>query len=211
MEKFKRITVVLVIIGLVSCSSKPKKHVVSFDKIQPKTNHIPSKNKLVNDTLGLYLVKFNQDSVALGFDSIQIDNSLLFLDRFIVKQQQPYSRLILKNKVATVWFGEWKFKDTLSRKNAFFNWLDHFGPSEIQLDWLGREKICQAHLLILVNKQSIIQIISSQRIDSKSWEAYQRINHPTDSLRIKIEQLKGKSCKWIYPTNPKSNRNENNK
>jgi hypothetical protein len=92
----------------------------------------------------------------------------------------------------------------LARKNALFNWLDHFGPEEKQLTWFGRSKISSENMLILINKTSIIQVNSTTTLEVKKWLNYQKYSNPKDSTILIIEQAKGKLCRWIRPlTNTK--------
>lgn len=190
---------VLFLLGIgLGCSPEKKKGITKFEDIRPKHANKTQANQSNEDTLSAYLNPFNQEKVSLNFDSIYLNNEIHFLDRFIDKSNQGLNHFILKKNNSECRFGQWKFKDSTARKNALFNWLDHFGPSSVQVELNSKKNICNAHLLILINKKSIIEIISPQPIEIKKWIDFQRITDPKDSLVLRIEQRKGKSCQWVY-------------
>ncbi|MFM7595210.1 MAG: hypothetical protein ACKO4Y_03430 [Flavobacteriales bacterium] len=193
--------IMLCIIGAlsISCSTKSSDKTATLEDIRPTKNKKEHIAQPENDTLIPYLKRFNNDSVALAFDSIRIDESLHFLDRFSNGKTPNNSHFILSNLSGKTYLGEWKFKDTIARKNALFNWLDHFGPEEKQIGWYGRSKISSDHMLILINKFSIIEVRSSNKLDQKKWLNYQVYCNPKDSTLLIIEQVKGKLSSWTKP------------
>ena len=189
----------LIAVGCTSGSSKPIKR---FETIQPthKTNNRLNPTK--TDTLSAYLSRYTVDSVGFTFDSIQVEGSAHFLDRFTDAKKPRFSHFRLFDASEQTFIGEWKFKDSSARKNALFNWLDHFGPQEKQIEWYGKKKISSENTLILVNKTSIIQVNSTERIATKKWQKYQKYYFPKDTTILIIEQIKGKPCQWSKPKYP---------
>jgi hypothetical protein len=183
----------------VSCSNQSKDKVAAFEDIRPdyRKKEITSRTK--QDTLLPYLTKYINDSVGLVFDSIQLDTRRHFLDRFSNGKKPNSTHFNLINSSGKTFVGEWKFKDTLARKNALFNWLDHFGPNERQITWFGRRVISSENMLILINKISIIQVNSTSKLEVKKWITYQKYSNPKDSTILIIEQAKGKLCRWTIP------------
>lgn len=193
--------ITLLFIGALSarCSNHSKDKVAAFDDIRPNKTKKETSSPTEQDTLLPYLARYKNDSVALAFDSIRVDQRLHFLDRFSNGKQPNKTRFELSNRAGRTYVGEWKFKDTLARKNALFNWLDHFGPEEKQLTWFGRSKISSENMLILINKTSIIQVNSATPLEVKKWLKYQKYSNPKDSTILIIEQAKGKLCRWTRP------------
>jgi hypothetical protein len=189
----------LIAVGCTSGSSKPIKR---FETIQPthKTNNRLNSTK--TDTLRAYLSRYTMDSVGFTFDSIQVEGSAHFLDRFTDAKKPRFSHFRLFDASEQTFIGEWKFKDSSARKNALFNWLDHFGPQEKQIEWYGKKKISSENTLILVNKTSIIQVNSTERIATKKWQKYQKYYFPKDTTILIIEQIQGKPCQWSKPKYP---------
>ena len=183
----------------VSCSNHSKDKVAAFEDIRPDYKKKEITSRTNQDTLLSYLTKYINDSVGLVFDSIQLDTRLHFLDRFSNGKKPNRTHFELSNSLGKTFVGEWKFKDTLARKNALFNWLDHFGPDERQITWFGRRAISSENMLILINKTSIIQVNSASKLDVKKWMTYQRYSYPKDSTILIIEQAKGKLCRWTIP------------
>jgi hypothetical protein len=193
--------ITLLIIGSlsVSCSNQSKDKVKAFEDIRPDYKKKEITSRTNQDTLLPYLTRYINDSVGLVFDSIQLDQRLHFLDRFSNGKEPNNTHFNLINSSGKTFVGEWKFKDTLARKNALFNWLDHFGPDERQITWFGRRAISSENMLILINKISIIQVNSASKLDVKKWIAYQKYSNPKDSTILIIEQAKGKLCRWTIP------------
>ena len=193
--------ITLLIIGSlsVSCSNQSKDKVAAFEDIRPDYKKKETTSHKNQDTLLPYLTRYINDSVGLVFDSIQLDERLHFLDRFSNEKKPNRNHFELSNSSGKTFVGEWKFKDTLARKNALFNWLDHFGPDEKQITWFGRKEISSENMLILINKTSIIQVNSASKLDVKKWITYQKYSFPKDSTILIIEQAKGKLCRWTIP------------
>jgi hypothetical protein len=193
--------ITLLIIGSlsVSCSNQSKDKVAAFEDIRPDYKKKETTSHKNQDTLLPYLTRYINDSVGLVFDSIQLDERLHFLDRFSNGKKPNRNHFELSNSSGKTFVGEWKFKDTLARKNALFNWLDHFGPDEKQITWFGRREISSENMLILINKTSIIQVNSASKLDVKKWITYQKYSFPKDSTILIIEQAKGKLCRWTIP------------
>ena len=183
----------------VSCSNHSKDKVAAFEDIRPDYTRKEITSRTNQDTLLPYLTGYINDSVALEFDSIQLDQRLHFLDRFSNGKKPNRTHFELSNSSGKTFVGEWKFKDTLARKNALFNWLDHFGPDERQITWFGRRAISSDNMLILINKTSIIQVNSTSKLEVKKWITYQKYSNPKDSTILIIEQAKGKLCRWTIP------------
>ena len=183
----------------VSCSNHSKDKVAAFEDIRPEYTKKETTSRTKQDTLLPYLTGYINDSVALEFDSIQLDQRLHFLDRFSNGKKPNRTHFELSNSSGKTFVGEWKFKDTLARKNALFNWLDHFGPDERQITWFGRRAISSENMLILINKTSIIQVNSTSKLEVKKWITYQKYSNPKDSTILVIEQAKGKLCRWTIP------------
>ncbi|MEY3049290.1 MAG: hypothetical protein RL365_1328 [Bacteroidota bacterium] len=183
----------------VSCTNQSQGNAKVFEDIRPKHKKKETTSNTNQDTLMPYLTKYINDSVGLMFDSIQLDQRLHFLDRFSNGKKPNKMHFNLINSSGKTYVGEWKFKDTLARKNALFNWLDHFGPDERQITWFVRKEISSENMLILINKTSIIQVNSSSKLDVEKWITYQKYSNPKDSTLLIIEQAKGKLCRWIIP------------
>jgi hypothetical protein len=183
----------------VSCSNQSKDKVAAFEDIRPDYKKKETTSHKNQDTLLPYLTRYTNDSVGLVFDSIKLGERLHFLDRFSNGKKPNITHFELSNSSGKTFVGEWKFKDTLARKNALFNWLDHFGPDERQITWFGKRAISSENMLILINKISIIQVNSASKLDVKKWMTYQKYSNPKDSTILIIEQAKGKLCRWTIP------------
>jgi len=189
------VLILILLVSLYSCQDK-KETVRDFDSIQPKSKKTQKIHEKTVDTLAEWLAPFNSDSVRLKIDSLSIDSNPHFLDRFTQTKGTRFRHYTMMGKDQNLWFGRWEFPDTTSKKNALFNWLDHFGPEKLKIEWFGKERISKENELILINKLSIISVHSLSEINREKWRAYQRYIAPKDSTLIIIYQPKGAKCKW---------------
>jgi hypothetical protein len=177
-----------------SCQTKPDKASVDYEKIRPKTSNEKKTNQSIQDSATLDLICFNHDSVALDMVSAYTIDTAHFLDRFTSKSETQH--LNLKTKNAELIFGAWKFRDSIARKNAVFNWLDRFGEREISVPWLKPVNLGAKHYLILFNERSVFALTSASKPSVRQWLNYQRFNFPKDSVRYVLTGRPNKKCQW---------------
>lgn len=186
---------------ITSCNSEPNSPSVDFETLRPKSKEPrPSKQRL-KDTINVDLSCFNQDSVALGIMNAQAMDTAYFLDRFVSLQDMQHWRL--KTVSGEYHFGSWTFRDSVKRKNAVFNWLDHFGDREISVPWLKPVNLGLKYYLILFNDRSVVALSGSTKPAMKQWLNYQRFNFPKDSLRYVLTSIPNKKCQWYKSITPK--------
>jgi hypothetical protein len=114
---------------VVSCSDN-EKDTLSLEDIShtsDKFDHIDDKEKIpeIKDEKpkkGYFLTAF--DSIYKDASWFMLD-SLLFPDRFGPSKMEKWYLLNQKDSIVAL---HYEFKDSLRTKNAFFNWLDCYGP-----------------------------------------------------------------------------------
>lgn len=194
---------------LFACDAKPKpvpRKPVDFENIRPKPALIPILKDSLGDTTQSELTIFEHDSLKMHFDSLVVMDDLHFLNRFTEinrkknssskeKKHWTYWRLYQKKKVIEL--RKWDFKDSITRSNAFYNWIDNYG--EDRLSFRPFESIVLSHqyVLVLVNSSSIVAVESSTKIDKAKWEMYQKVSSPKDTTRMEIYQTPKKPCVWF--------------
>lgn len=181
-------------VALISCKQNRNEATLDYDKIRPKPSNPTNQQQGETDSLQIDLQCFNRDSVQLAIQMAQAFDTAHFLNRFTDKEQRKF--LTLKTNHTEITFGAWKFRDSLQRKNAVFNWLDHFGEKEISVQWLKATPLGKRHQLILINASSIIELNSPSKLEIVDWVNYQRFNFPKDSLRFLISSTPNKKCQW---------------
>ena len=188
---------------MTSCNDDKKKE-VDFESLRPKAKTSTAPKVQDSDTTERFLSRLQVDSIQLFFEGFEPDETPHFLDRFSFTKNKKNpdgidrnaDRWIFKKGDFATSFGQWFFKDSLAKKSAFYNWLDHFGKDKKSVALYTRMRLSNENLLLLINQKSILSISSPTPIEYKKWEAYQRQMHPRDSLMLKIIQAKGKKCDW---------------
>lgn len=188
---------------LTSCNDDKKKE-VDFESLRPKAKTSTAPKVQDSDTTERFLSRLQVDSIQLFFEGFEPDETPHFLDRFSFTKNTKLADGIDRNSDRWIFnkgafatsFGQWFFKDSLAKKSALYNWLDHFGKDKKSVSLYTRMRLSNENLLILINQKSILSVASSAPIESKKWEAYQRQMHPKDTMMLKIFQRKGNKCDW---------------
>ena len=114
---------------VISCSDG-EKETLSLEDI----SHTSDKFDHIDDSKEIVEIKDEKPKKGyflLAFDSIYKDaswfvlDSLLFPDRFGPSKMEKWYLLNQKDSIVAL---HYEFKDSLRTKNAFFNWLDCYGP-----------------------------------------------------------------------------------
>jgi hypothetical protein len=170
---------------LVSCSDD-KPDTLSLEDISDtsdKYDHIDDKTKQVEikdekPKSGYFLAAF--DSIYKEVSWFKMD-SLLFPDRFGPSKMEKWYLLSSKDSIVAL---HYEFKDSLRTKNAFFNWIDCYGPKCASYQVGSQFKKQSRNSLFLIGANQLIYMESQ--------------------LPIKTEELitllneKKKDQNWIY-------------
>ncbi len=156
------------ILILFSCSD-PEKETLTLDEI----SHTTDKFQDVKDSKEIKLVKDEKPKSAYfltAFDSIYKDaswfklDSLLFPDRFGPSKSEKWYLLNQKDSLVAL---RYEFKDSLRTKNAFFNWIDCYGPKCISYQVGSQFKKQSRNSLFLVGTNNLIYMESKAAISTK--------------------------------------------
>ncbi len=189
----KHLLILFGIVLLTSCGGEKEK-VLDMDDINPKAS---------NDEEGKKGQKEN--AIDYGFDIwlaekagitvMEIDTlgEPMFVDRF---QPKSIKKLNLQMKDGVVFFGQWIFKDSLRTMNAFFNWLDCFGPNCKAHKYLGEEKYQSDAMLIFLNDTSFTYISSALPLNEKKWQKCLALNYGNEFWDLVVVQKKQRKALW---------------
>ncbi|MFN5909830.1 MAG: hypothetical protein ACK45H_00715 [Bacteroidota bacterium] len=180
----------------VSCEDN-KEEVIDLEQIIPKSerNYDDTLKTEQTDTL---MSMFDLDlarSLGLEFSGIKPFDEPLFTDRFGVKGTVKLDLLRDENNVR---FCSWTFKDSLKTRNAFYNWLDCFGPNCKSLKYLQPGKFQKESMLIFVNDTAIIYLSSSGNLKMEQWQAYFEKRTGVTNWDIVIRQKSMNKAEWLF-------------
>lgn len=173
------------ILILLSCTD-PEKNTVTLDEI----SHTTDKFKDVKDTKEVQSIKDQKPKSAYflsAFDSIYKDvswfklDSLLFPDRFGPSKLEKWYLLNQKDSLVAL---HYEFKDSLRTKNAFFNWIDCYGPKCVSYQVGSQFKKQNRNSLFLVGANDLVYMESKFAISSKKM--------------IELLNEKKEDQNWIY-------------
>ncbi|MDH4473374.1 MAG: hypothetical protein QE487_12270 [Fluviicola sp.] len=164
----KYIVACLVLIT-VACSNQPEE-TIGFDELSPgsdkynnnqadKTPDSSAVNERPESSLFLAIV----DTMMLESRWVKWD-TLLFPDRFGPNAQEKWMTIGSKDSLVLL---RYQFKDSLRTKNAFFNWIDCFGPKCKSYTVGGNIRIPKRTALWLVGSKEMVIIEGNKAIDEK--------------------------------------------
>ncbi|MFN5634681.1 MAG: hypothetical protein ACK49D_08420 [Flavobacteriia bacterium] len=181
------------IVLLTACGGK-KERVLDMDDINPKASNEDEgkkgqKENHIDYGFDIWLAE------KAGITVMEIDTlgEPMFVDRF---QPKSFKKLNLQLKEGVVFLGQWTFKDSLRTMNAFFNWLDCFGPNCKAHKYLVEEKYQSDAMLIFLNDTSFTYISSSLPLDEKKWQKCLALNYGNDFWDLVLVQKKQRKALW---------------
>ena len=181
------------IVLLTACGGK-KERVLDMDDINPKASNEDEgkkgqKENHIDYGFDIWLAE------KAGITVMEIDTlgEPMFVDRF---QPKSFKKLNLQLKEGVVFLGQWTFKDSLRTMNAFFNWLDCFGPNCKAHKYLVEEKYQSDAMLIFLNDTSFTYITSSLPLDEKKWQKCLALNYGNDFWDLVLVQKKQRKALW---------------
>lgn len=166
----KYVFFLVVLIGVGACSH-PKEETVDLEDLTPVSqrykegaNDEKQENVIVNDQ------RPEQSPFLTVIDTLLTDSrwmkwdTLLFPDRFGPLSAEKWQVLGGNDSLILL---NYTFKDSLRTKNAFFNWIDCFGPKCKSYVVGGNLRIRNRNGLILVGEKQLFYFESAKALDEK--------------------------------------------
>lgn len=185
MKLFTLAVFAFLITWVVSCSDN-EKETVSLEDI----SHTSDKFDNIDDKKEIPEIKDEKPKKGYflaAFDSIYKDaswfmlDSLLFPDRFGPSKMEKWYLLSQKDSIVAL---HYEFKDSLRTKNAFFNWLDCYGPKCTSYQVGSQFKKQSRNSLFLIGANQLVYMESQLPIKAEEL--------------IGILNEKKKDQNWIY-------------
>ena len=190
--RLRQFIFLLVVFNLVACSGGKGKKVVDLkDVMDYDSDQHETKTIVENDSTLYWKLFFEKGGIKT--DSVKVNRISGFPDRFNPENSMKF---ILYKGVDSIEFNSWKYKDSLKVMNAFYNWIDCFGP-KCKSVYVGSELNFQAQKMnIYVNDTSLIYI-SGNSLNTKDWFLFlNELGYKSD-FNYLIEQNKNGRAKWF--------------
>jgi len=166
MRLFTLAVLAFLITLVVSCTDT-KKNTISLDDI----SHTSDKFDHIDDSKEIDEIKDQKPKKGYflaAFDSIYKDaswfmlDSLLFPDRFGPSKMEKWVLLTQKDSIVAL---RYEFKDSLRTKNAFFNWLDCYGPKCTSYQVGSQFKKQSRNSLFLIGENQLVYLEAKSPIE----------------------------------------------
>jgi hypothetical protein len=159
-------TVFALLILLVSCEQEPEK-AVDFDDLAP-TSGKDYDRKLPEDSLQLRNERPESSIFLPIVDTLMNDSrwvkwdTMLYADRFGAKRQEKWFAIGKNDSLVLLCYA---FRDSSMTKNAFFNWIDCFGPKCVSYRVGDNLRIPRRNALFLVGAKQLIVIEGNRPVN----------------------------------------------
>lgn len=179
-----------------SCNENQKKEIIEFESIQPKSS---SKEKNINkpsstyswDTsLMTYFTNYSKNSLI---DSIKRISIIQIPDRISLESTDKFS--LYFNNDSTAYY-HWNYSDSLSTKNAFYNWLDCFGENCNSIKLNEKKQFQKSPFLLFIGEKNMIFISSSKKAISRIWFDFIKLKYVKETWHTLIEQKQNNIANW---------------
>jgi hypothetical protein len=192
---FKKVLIPIGFIILFSCSGEKKEKVLDMSDLTPQAKRNTTKSQKEKDTTHFSLFNLSlADSCGIRIQEFSEIKDPMFPDRFMPKSK---FKLNLDAKDRSLFMGQWNYPDSVKTMNAFFNWLDCFGP-ECKAIKLGEEVNMQSEgLLFFINDTSITYFTSNSKLELNNWQQYLEKQYRIDQWDLVVWQQPRKKAVWM--------------
>lgn len=192
---FKKVLIPICAMLLFSCSGENKEKVLDMSDLTPQAKEETSKSLKVKDTAHFSLINLIlADSCGIPIQQFRELKEPMFPDRFMPKSK---FKLNLETEHKNLFMGQWNYPDSIKTMNAFFNWLDCFGP-ECKSIKLGEEENMQKEgLLFFINDTSITYFSSNSKLDLERWQQYLEKQYGINQWDLVVWQQPRKKAVWM--------------
>ncbi len=184
---------------LISCKEKETELVDLSDIVESSDKYKEGETQ-DQDTLIVHLYDSlsieNQrisDTLGLSRENIEWIDSLWLPDRFAHQKMQKWSGEIAGNSAQ---IAVWSYADSLTLKNALFNWWDCYGKrcNSLQL-WEEKKLSSESLLFFVMDKKVIFLSVKGAIQEKKLLENLQKI-FPKSEHKYVLTQQAGKKTRW---------------
>jgi hypothetical protein len=192
---YRKTIISLATILLFSCSGGKKEKVLDMNDLTPHAKKETVKSTVEKDTLHSSLFNLPlADSCGIRIQEFSEVKDPMFPDRFMPKSKL---KLNLQAKEMSLFMGQWTYPDSVKTRNAFFNWLDCFGPECTAVKFGEETQIQKEGLLFFINDTTITYVSSKVKPDLNSWQQYLEKQYSIDQWDVVVWQQPGKKAVWM--------------
>ena len=192
---FKKVLIPISVILLFSCSGENKEKVLNMSDLTPQSKRDTTEFQKEKDSANCSLFNLSlADSCGLRIQEYGEVKDPMFPDRFMPKSK---FKLNLHAKERSYLMGQWIYPDSLKTMNAFFNWLDCFGPQCEEFK-IGEESPMQnGGFICFINDTSITYFSSMSKLELNNWQQYLEKQYRIDQWDLVVCQQPRKKAVWM--------------
>jgi hypothetical protein len=191
---------VFFVLLLVACMNE-KQDVLDMTDVLPSSERykegeglpVVQKSGLIYDTLAPNWQNLI-DTLGIPKEALKSSDTLLFIDRFSPKKQY---KLYWKNENDSISLNYWEFEDSITCENAWFNWLDCFGPQCIAFRPGENRNLQKRGFILLYNAQGIISISGVKKLDLLYYLASFKALESGQTWKCVVTQKTGGKMQWF--------------
>ena len=184
----------IILLFTYSCSKNGEEEFIKYSEIgtQSKSKNSSIKDKHNEEDSTTSLV--HSEVLNLNIEGVYTISTEDFTDRF---EHIESDKLLIAVDSDSILFKTWKYADSLSTMNSFYNLLDCFGPNCEIIDLFSNDYAEKKYNLVLVSNEHIHWIQSKNNQSLLVWEKYLKTSHPSSKFHYIMQQRKNKQTEWL--------------
>ncbi len=188
--------IILIFIFFIASCNDNKKEVIEFESIQPKSSskvNNSNKHSITNSWDSNLMTYFTNYSNKHLIDSIKRISLIQIPDRISLESTNKFR---LYSNIDSIDYYNWNYTDSLSTKNAFYNWLDCFGESCNSIKMNEKKQFQNFPFVLFIGDKKIIFVSSLRKVNYKIWFDFMKSKYPKENWRTMIEQKQYQKANW---------------
>jgi hypothetical protein len=183
---------------LLACKDKETK-IVDLDEIISYSEEDDSQLKEQSDldSNAILLAYFNENGIDVDRAEI-IENNLL-PSRFGPVHKKAFE---LTDSTSIARYFQWTFRDSVKVMNAFYNWMDCYGPKCSSI-YLGEERLFQKGSMLILVGDTTLAFVEGDDIRFSDWYGFHDSLNFDPEWNFAVEQRSGHRARWYTYTDDK--------
>jgi hypothetical protein len=192
---YSNVLIALSVLFFFSCSGKREEKVLDMEDLTPHSTKETKTSDEKKDSISFPI--FNlivADSCGIHIQDYSEVKDPMFPDRFMPTRKL---KVTLNSSETSVFYGQWTYPDSLKTMNAFFNWLDCFGPECSSFKYAEEANMQKDGLLFFINDTSMAYLSSKSKLNPEDWQCYLQRIYGVEQWDLVILQQPRKKSVWM--------------
>lgn len=194
-----RKTYIFLLLLAVSCQDKGQSDVVNMEDLIPEMQESTVPLDSLPKSIQYYdslpsSTKLLLDSLYMNKESLQPWDTTLYVERFSAKSSEKWQWESVNQ--SPMYFHSATYKDSLSAKNAFFNWLDCFSSRCNSVQLFEEKGLNKQPFGIVLSDKHLWYFTGEENFDFEWYLVKIAELYPKEKILFVLSQKKGRKSTW---------------